>query len=190
MLWAAYTALARTWRIEQRADHLLSQARADGAVVLAFWHGEQLCLIGPHAGGDLLTMVSHSPDGELLARILSRMGYRIVRGSSSRGGALAAHAAIRAMKTDGAAVALAVDGPRGPRHTVQPGVALLARRARAPIVYAVARARPALTLRSWDRFVIPAPFARVTIQYGRAEPGISASALQAQMQRLSRALRV
>ncbi|MEL6342845.1 MAG: DUF374 domain-containing protein [Myxococcota bacterium] len=181
LLWAGYSALARTWRVERHGAHLLDDARAAGAVVLACWHGEQLCLIAPHAQMNLATLVSHSPDGELLARVLSRMGYATIRGSSSRGGARAALRAIRAMKTDAAAVAVAVDGPRGPRHQVQPGALLLARRTGAPLLFAVARAWPAIRLRSWDRFIIPMPFARVTITYGRVEAPLSADALRAKM---------
>ena len=169
-LWGAYEVLAATWRVRRHGAPVFEEALASGGAILAFWHGEQLCMIHPHARRRLLGMVSHSRDGELLARVLLRMGYQVVRGSSSRGGALAARESLRAVQQQAASPALAVDGPRGPRHEVQPGVLTLSALSRRPIVYVCAAARPALTLNSWDRFVIPAPFARLEVAYARMEP--------------------
>lgn len=164
-----YRGLSATWRIRYRDRALFDDALAEGPVVFAFWHGDQLLVIGPHAHRGFVGMVSHSPDGELLAQVLDKLGYRVARGSSSRGGARAARESLRHIQ-QGASPALAVDGPRGPRHRVQPGAVTLAALSRRPILYVVARAAPAMRLRSWDRMVIPAPFATVTIQYGRMEP--------------------
>lgn len=170
LLWGAYEMLAATWRVRRHGAEVFEAARAEGGAILAFWHGDQLCMIQPHARRGLLGMVSHSRDGELLARVLSRMGYGVVRGSSSRGGALAARGSLRAVQEQGASPALAVDGPRGPRHTVQPGVLALSALSGRPIVYVCASARPALRLKSWDQMVVPAPFARLDIAYGRMDP--------------------
>lgn len=163
-----YRALSATWRVRYRHRELLETSLAEGPVVFAFWHGEQLLVIGPHAKLGLLGMVSLSRDGELLAQVLLALGYKVARGSSSRGGAAAARACLRQLQ-QGTSPALAVDGPRGPRHCVQPGAVTLSALSRRPILYVVAHARPAVRLRSWDRFVVPAPFARVTIAYGRME---------------------
>jgi hypothetical protein len=63
-------------------------------------------------------------------------------------------------------VAITPDGPRGPAHAIAPGVVYVAQRANAPIVPISVRASRAWRLRTWDRFMIPKPFARLTIRYG------------------------
>lgn len=160
--------LASTWRIERRDEHLLLDAAAAGGTVLAFWHGEQLLMVPTHAERGFLGMASLSRDGELLARTIARLGFGLIRGSSSRGGSAALQASIQALR-DGGCPALAVDGPRGPRHTPHAGALVMAARTQRPIIYGVACARPVVRLRSWDRFVIALPFARVLIAYGRLE---------------------
>jgi lysophospholipid acyltransferase (LPLAT)-like uncharacterized protein len=115
-------------------------------------------------------MVSQSRDGELLARALARLGFGLVRGSSSRGGLSALRASLRALEGEQRPVAIAVDGPRGPRHQVAPGAVGLALGRGRPLVYARALSWPRLQLRTWDRFELPLPFARVELRYGRWTP--------------------
>ena len=169
LLAAAVSALAWTWRIERIDADLLESALSEGATVLAFWHGEQLLMVPTHAHRGFLGMASLSRDGELLARTIARLGYGLVRGSSSRGGAFALQESVQALQEGGCPV-LAVDGPRGPCHEPHPGALIMAARTGRPIIYGVAHAWPALSLGSWDRFVIPTPLAKIRIAYGRQEP--------------------
>lgn len=155
--------LAATWRVE-RGDFPV-----DGACVLAFWHGEQLPMILLHRGRGITGVVSRSRDGERLAAVLLRLGYRVLRGSSSQGGALVLRAAL-ALLAAGGRPALAVDGPRGPAGTVQPGAEALARRAGVPVVCGRVEAR-GWRAGSWDRFLVPWPFARVRVRYAVWWPG-------------------
>jgi lysophospholipid acyltransferase (LPLAT)-like uncharacterized protein len=78
-------------------------------------------------------MSSLSRDGELQAHILAGFGYRIVRGSASRGGARGLIGMKRGMR-DGYHAGLAVDGPKGPIHEVKPGVIYLAKKTGAPVI--------------------------------------------------------
>lgn len=194
LLSTAVSALSWTWRVERSGAHLLDEAVSEGGTVLAFWHGEQLLMVPTHAGRGFLGLASLSRDGELLARTIARLGYGRIRGSTSRGGRAALHAAVQALR-GGGCPALAVDGPRGPRHTPHPGALIMAARTQRPIIYGVARARPAVLLRSWDRFAVPIPFARVEIAYGRLEAPCddqpetieaARQALQERMRELSR----
>jgi lysophospholipid acyltransferase (LPLAT)-like uncharacterized protein len=166
---AAYRLLAATWRVERRGEPLLAEALAEGPVIFCFWHGEQLPLIQAHAHQGIHGVVSRSRDGALLARVLARLGYGLIRGSSSRGGAVALLGAVRGLR-QGRSIAVAVDGPRGPRHVVKPGALQLSALGRRPILFAVSHCPTAKALGSWDRFVVPAPFSRVFIAYGRMEP--------------------
>jgi lysophospholipid acyltransferase (LPLAT)-like uncharacterized protein len=117
------------------------------------------------------TMVSRSADGEILVPGLKLGGIVPIRGSSGRqakGGAVALHRLITHAK-QGHPVIMAIDGPRGPRGVVQKGIGLLAEKAEAVIVIAVAvpRRRWILT-RTWDRTQIPKPFS--AIDYYFSEP--------------------
>ena len=89
----------------------------------------------------------------------------MVRGSTGRGGAGGLRQLVRRLR-NGEDVAIAVDGPRGPRHRVQLGVIELARVAKATIVPVAFAASRAKTLRSWDAFQIPLPFTRGAFVYG------------------------
>ncbi len=145
-------------------------------VVWAFWHGHQMALAGAPRRDRTGVLVSWSRDGEIQAAALTRLGLRVHRGSSSRGGAAGLRRLLRALQ-GGEDVAMAVDGPRGPRHRAKAGAARAAVRGRAHLVPVGAAAAPAVLLRgAWDHFMIPLPFARVVIQTGKEVDASSAEA--------------
>lgn len=184
-----FRALAASWRVRARGAELLAEALREGPVVLACWHGEQLALIGAHRDRGFVPMVSLSQDGELLARALPRLGYGVVRGSSSRRGAEALEESLALLRA-GRTLALAVDGPRGPAGEPKAGAAVLAARSGRPLLLMAASARPALALRSWDRFRVPLPFAAVELRYERLEaPTEDPAAIEACRQELRGRLR-
>lgn len=136
-------------------------------LVLAFWHGQQMLLLGWPRRRRTLVMVSWSRDGALQSGVMRAQGLRVVRGSSSRGGAPALRRMARALSAPLDA-AFAVDGPRGPRRRAKPGAALAARLSGGLLVPMGAAASTSRVLRrSWDRFSIPMPFSRVQIVLGQ-----------------------
>jgi lysophospholipid acyltransferase (LPLAT)-like uncharacterized protein len=159
-------ALGTTWRVRwEGADVVRRHQREVGPVVLALWHGELLPLLWAHVGQDIAILVSTHRDGELIARIAMRLGFATVRGSSSRGADRALVGLIRELRA-GRTVALTPDGPRGPRHTFAPGALVAAHRSGAAVVPLRAEVSRAWRLGSWDRFVIPKPFATITVHCG------------------------
>jgi lysophospholipid acyltransferase (LPLAT)-like uncharacterized protein len=159
-------AIARTWRFRVLNEPAFRAERAAGRpVVMALWHGEMLPLLFYHRNRQIAVLVSEHGDGEIIARILKDFGFRLVRGSSSRGAARSLIAIDRELEA-GFDVGITPDGPRGPRHSVAPGALLAAHRAGARIAPLAATASAFWQLGSWDRFMIPKPFARVTIAYG------------------------
>lgn len=141
-------------------------------VIYALWHGRLLMVpwvsarLAPIRGGrDIRVLASRSRDGELIARFVRRFGLESVRGSSSRGGAAAVRALAAALRA-GDDVVVAPDGPRGPRHRVQAGLPALAALSGAPVVPVAFAACPARRLRTWDAFLVPAPFARCALVFG------------------------
>ncbi len=141
----------------------------EGGFALAFFHGSQMLGLRwrlSHAQRPLAVLVSHSRDGALQAVLLRRLGFRVVRGSSSRGGAQGLRGLLRLVR-GGCDSATAVDGPRGPFHQAKQGVLVLARLSKVPVVPLGAAGAQVYVLRkAWDQFQIPWPFSRVSIVLG------------------------
>jgi lysophospholipid acyltransferase (LPLAT)-like uncharacterized protein len=97
--------------------------------------------------------------------IFQKLGYRTIRGSTARNGAQAAIESIRALKSNGT-MALTPDGPRGPSHVVQGGVMLIARKSGGLLIPVGIAAKPRFHIRSWDRYMVPLPFARGLMIFG------------------------
>lgn len=155
---------AASWRVRWRGAATLEQRLDDGPVVLGFWH-EHLAILAPlHADRGFVGMVSRSRDGERLTHVLDLLGFQTIRGSTSTGARAAARAGLRALK-EGHSLAIALDGPRGPRRTAAPGASTLAEWTGRSLVLVGCHAWPAVRLRSWDRQCLPLPFARVTVVY-------------------------
>jgi hypothetical protein len=117
-----------------------------------------------HRDEGIAILISTHADGEIITRVALSLGNRAVRGSSSRGGARAL-LELAAQLQSGSDVAVTPDGPRGPRRVFAAGAVVAAMRARAPIVALGATVDRFWRLRSWDRLVIPKPFARITVRY-------------------------
>ena len=135
-------------------------------------------------------MTSQNFDGEWIARIIERIGFYAPRGSTSRGGRRAL-AQMRRMAFNGAATGFTVDGPRGPRHKVQPGAVWLASLTGNPILPFHAETDRHWTARSWDATQVPKPFARAAMVVGKpinVERNIHATTLEEKRLELERSL--
>ena len=149
------------------AENYLRFRREGQPVIFVFWHGQLLPLVYYHRGEGVVVLVSEHADGEYITRVIERQGFRTVRGSSTRGGIRGLKSLIRAAR-DGHDLALTPDGPRGPPHEFKPGALMAAQMTGAPIIPTAAGASAAWHFESWDRFMVPRPLSRVTIEY--AEP--------------------
>jgi len=162
----AARAVAGSWRFTHanRAawDGLVAAERGFACML---WHEALLPLLWHHRGARAVIVVSQARDGQYLSDFAEAIGYRLVRGSSSRGAVGALLAAARELE-GGAIVALTPDGPRGPRRELKAGVLAAAQRAGVPVLPVHAEADRAWRLHSWDRFCIPKPFARIRVAYG------------------------
>ena len=141
-------------------------------VVFAFWHGKMVTgwllsrQLFPHAVP--AAVVSLSPDGQILSDTLRRLGFRLIRGSSSKGKEEVRDGIARELRSEGV-VAVTPDGPRGPSHRFKYGTIRLASELRAPILFADIVHRRFRPLKSWDRFEIPLPFSRVDVTIHRID---------------------
>lgn len=162
----ALRALASTWRFEILGQEHLAGIRPGGRpAIWVLWHGHLLPLLWLHRHDGTTLLVSRHRDGDQFARVATRWGYRMRRGSSTRGGAAALLGLIRSLRR-GQQIAIAADGPRGPRENAKPGAVAAALSTGAPMVPVAASADPAWHLGTWDGFLVPAPWARVRVAYG------------------------
>lgn len=147
---------------KERLDAFLDRGEP---VIFCLWHGRLLPLTYYHRGGGIATLISRSGDGEYIARVVAGWGYTPVRGSTSRGGGAALKELVRRSR-EGLSLALTPDGPRGPRQKLQPGVITAAQMTGLPIIPLAAGTDRGWWPGSWDRFLVPKPFARVRVLYG------------------------
>ena len=155
-----------TMRIEElNSERIRGIWARGGNIIGAFWHGRLLMTPLVYGGPGLKILISRHRDGELITRTVRHFGLETVRGSSTRGGIGGIKGLARALQ-EGYDVAIAPDGPRGPRYKVQPGVIQLARMTGFPVFPFTFSAFPRKVLQSWDRFIIPYPFSHGVFVFG------------------------
>ena len=159
-------ALSRTlsWHVEGY-DHYEKIRRQGQQPIFAFWHGRILPATWFWRDRNIVVMTSENFDGEWIARIITRFGYGVARGSTSRGGARALARLRREMRA-GKPAAFTLDGPRGPVHRVQPGAIWLSRLTGNPILPFHIEAAQFWAANSWDQTQMPKPFSRVAVAIG------------------------
>lgn len=169
VLYALFWLLRMTWRLEEDPlpEEVHARLKAGQPVVFAHFHEDEWAMLAFYARREMTVLVSLSEDGGIMTRFLERLGYRVFRGSSSRGGASGLLQMIRGVRDRSVGgVSMAVDGPRGPRRRVKKGVFKLAESLEAPIVSGGAMAtRPLIFKRSWSKAFVPLPFSRVRLSY-------------------------
>ena len=156
--------LGLTIRIDDEPKGFNEKAKKIQAVY-AFWHC--MMLIPAYVGrkSKIQVLISQHSDGEYIAQVINRLGFGVVRGSTTRGGIRALKALVDKIR-EGCPVAITPDGPRGPRFVVQTGVIYLGKKTQLPVIPVVVGLSSYWELPSWDRFRIPKPFSRALMLYG------------------------
>lgn len=133
-----------------------------GPGIVGVWHQDLLACGAAFQDKNLHVLVSESPDGEILSRVLSRLGYRISRGSGTHGASNVRHL-VKTLRSGGF-VGMALDGPRGPALQVKPGSPWLSKMSGRPLWLVSVRYGMHFTLKTWDNFVIPLPLSAIDIE--------------------------
>jgi lysophospholipid acyltransferase (LPLAT)-like uncharacterized protein len=157
-------------------------AVAAPGTIWCFWHRAVLPATYRFRNQGLAVMTSRSFDGEYIARIIQKLGFVAVRGSSSRG-AVGALIGMRQQLEQGHSAVFTIDGPRGPRYVAKPGAVLLAKKTGAPINCFYVAVERAWILNSWDQMIIPKLFSRAVI-YASSPIRVPADATGEQMSAL------
>ncbi|WP_084418711.1 lysophospholipid acyltransferase family protein [Henriciella litoralis] len=183
LIWAYMVLCARTMRWSTEGEEQFREAwSGDRGLIVAAWHSRILLLPSiwtrfvrkmPAKAHPTAMMISLSRDGEFVAQAVSHLGIDVVRGSSThkkkkkdKGGSAAIMETTKRLRA-GSVVCLTPDGPRGPAEQAQAGPVILAQRSNALIIPYALDCKPAFRLKTWDRFMVPIPFAKGTIVLGQ-----------------------
>ena len=169
--WAGYLAISvigPTLRYSISWEEEPSQPDAifEKPVIYSFWHRAVFPASWMWRKQRIAVMVSRSFDGEYIARIIERLGFVAVRGSSSRGGA-GALLGTKSVLERGESVAFTIDGPRGPKYVAKPGPVGLSKVTSIPMAAFYVALSNSWVLKTWDAFMIPKPFSRALVRVSR-----------------------
>ncbi len=201
LVWLLLVVLGATLRLRWNGgERFRAVVRERRPTVLAVWH-HQLFLAswfiwkhGVRRGLPILVLISRSRDGTLGTEVGRLLGAEVARGSTSRGGGPALRQLVRAVGA-GRTVLVIPDGPRGPAGELKPGLVSLAELSGAPVLPLALGVDRGWRLRSWDRMVVPKPFARLQVHVGEerrlerldaAGREAARRALEAELDRLTR----
>lgn len=136
--------------------------------IYAMWHAHQCCIHGIKDRGNLNVLISRSIDGEIIARTVQKWGFKVVRGSKGKKGAIEATMQLIDRLKHDQCIAMMVDGPSGPAYKVKEGVIKIAKMSGAPIVpiYWYSPDPTFFKLPSWDEFRYPFFLTRLLNLYG------------------------
>lgn len=161
----AINILCHTLRIEKKNyEHIEKLKKENKNYILAFWHGTMLLPWFVHRNERNAALISKSKDGDLLAKVLRKWNYLVIRGSSSSGGDIALSIMIDYAKNKNS-VFITPDGPRGPEKKMKAGAVITAKKSGLPLVLAGAGFNKKRNLKSWDKFNVPGFFSRARIVY-------------------------
>ena len=190
LLSLAVRAMNCTVRIHEHAlDPRVYPARGGEPFIYLFWHENMAIPAALIRKVDISVLISQHRDGELIAQTIGFLGASVVRGSSSRGGGQAIRDMLEAIKQRH--LAITPDGPRGPRRVVQPGAVFLASHAGIEIVPVGVAVTREWRAKSWDKMMIPKPFAQAHVVLGKPiaiPPGLDKQALEPYQQLCQRGM--
>lgn len=164
-LYSALNLLCRSLRInKQNIDVIETLKKNNQNYILAFWHGTMLLPWYLHGSQNFAALTSKSKDGDLLAKILKKWNYKVIRGSSSTGGDIALGIMVDYAKNK-YSIAITPDGPRGPRQNFKAGAVITAKKSGIPLVLVGIGFKRKKTLSNWDKFEVPYFFTQTNIIY-------------------------
>lgn len=161
-----------------------------GSYILTLWHNHIFYIFYHCRRRDICLLISPSKDGDLLANLARRMGYSVVRGSTYKQPIAAGRSLIKVLRSNHGIIVVA-DGSRGPRHKAQPGSLQLAGITGVPVVPMAYHSKHKIEFNSWDRFILPLPFTRITVNHGEpihVPPNAGNGAIQEKQAELETAL--
>jgi len=163
LIWLITTILGRTWRVKVVSPPSVNIFDSNSAPkIYCFWHSTLLVISYLFRDTGKAAIISKSRDGEIAAWVAQKWGHEVIYGSAHRGGAAALRQSVKSIRA-GRSLGITPDGPKGPRERAKLGAAQIAILSKTPIVTMKVEAKSTWRLKSWDRFMIPYPFAKITV---------------------------
>ena len=144
-------------------ENLLKLIKSGNPIMLCLWHGRLLFpswYIRQHTTLHIIS--SRHADSEILAHILRKWGYGLIRGSTKKGG-LSVIREMTKIFSKGGMIAVTNDGPKGPARIAKSGSIGLAIKNNVKIITVTGSATKYWQVKSWDRFMLPKPFGKIQI---------------------------
>jgi lysophospholipid acyltransferase (LPLAT)-like uncharacterized protein len=164
-LYSSLSALCKSLIIIKQNEEVIEELKSKNQnYVLAFWHGTMLLPWYLHRSQNFAALTSKSKDGDLLAKILKKWNYKVIRGSSSTGGEIALGMMVDYARNK-YSIAITPDGPRGPKQSFKAGAVITAKKTGIPLVLAGVGFKRKKCLSNWDKFEIPYFFTTSKIVY-------------------------
>jgi hypothetical protein len=165
-IWSIGSLLGRTWRYSlEGTGNINPFVDRNKAVIYCFWHSHILPLAYIFRNVGVTAIVSASKDGDRATAVAQRWKHDTIRGSSSKNQVSVIRQCSRVLG-DNRGIVIIPDGPHGPREKVKPGAAIIALMTNTPVYPVFALCHNPWRLNSWDRFMIPKPFSRITVRFG------------------------
>lgn len=165
----------KSCRVEVVGEEHVKRLSSDNkSYIPCYWHQQHIFCAHylfqlKETGLKLGFLVSPSKDGDIATSILESKGVTAIRGSSNRTGAQALRDIFMLIKNDKVTTVTTPDGPVGPRYIFKTGTVMLSQLAQVPILPMAYRASSVWQFNSWDRFLLPKPFSKVTVYIGEPE---------------------
>jgi len=165
-VWLLGSLIGKTWRVKVIMPPSVNIYDPRGTPsIYTLWHSTLFVVAYVFRNTGKSVIVSSSKDGRNAADIAQRWGHSIIFGSSHRGGMAALRQSLKVLR-DGRSIGITPDGPKGPKETAKPGAAQIALVSKCPLVTISVKADRAWRLNSWDKFLLPKPFAKITVTLG------------------------
>jgi lysophospholipid acyltransferase (LPLAT)-like uncharacterized protein len=158
----------RTCRVAARINEEgeRSAVMEAGGAVYVTWHQRMFYFFHDFSSRGIIMMISRSKDGDYANAVALRKGFQSVRGSRIRDGHKAMYELIRRLSQGGHTAGMMGDGPIGPARILKGGAVMLAEKTGKPVIPMMYGARRAIVLKSWDRYILPAPFTDIVVMHG------------------------
>ena len=156
--------LGSTLKVEMRGWEEIEAA--EGGKIVCGWHGKSFVAASHWRDRGYWVIISLSRDGEIQYKVFTVLGFRVIRGSTGRGGERALVESIKVLR-EGGTMAMTPDGPRGPSGVLQSGVLFMARKSGASLIPVGISAKRTYRANSWDRYMIPYPFSPAIMIFGQ-----------------------
>ncbi len=153
------------WDVQGR-EQILEFVDSEKTIIIAIWHGKVLPIFMDLASYRYYALAGMHKDAELIAQIGSKLGWRLLRGSSSDRGKEVFKEMISVLSTPGEVVAITPDGPKGPAKIPKAGVIRAAQKTGAIVLPAIGQAKRRWGFTNWDTFYVAKPFSKIVLRYG------------------------